>query len=228
MSNILKIDERMAELNPGIPLPSEILDRLLAAGRKLRFEKGQTIHIAGDLTASLSIIIEGEVGFGRVSQEGRNIPASILTAGQSFGELPLFAGVSRTHDATAMTEVVLADISKARLDRLMVSEPVLRDYFISSLARTLLHSLDLLDDERRLPIVVRVAKQLDERCQQSDCCYVVRRNQSQIADDLGVHRSSVVSAFAELAQEGLIEPRYRGATIPDILNLRNWIALQSR
>ena len=107
MSNTLKIDERMAELNPGIPLPSEILDRLLAAGRKLRFEKGQTIHIAGDLTASLSIIIEGEVGFGRVSQEGRNIPASILTAGQSFGELPLFAGVSRTHDATAMTEVVL-------------------------------------------------------------------------------------------------------------------------
>ena len=203
-------------------LPDAIRNALLAVGRKRRFDKGQTIHIAGDLTANLSIILEGEVGFGRIDEEGRYIPASVLRAGESFGELPMFARIPRTHDATAMSTVVLTEISRARLDEVMDSEPSLRDHLLTNLALMLVRSLDLLDDERRLPIVKRVAKYLVGACSVQGGSETVRRNQAEVASDLGVSRSSVIAAIGELSQLGLVRQQYGGTSVPDIVKLRDW------
>lgn len=205
-------------------LPDEIRDALFSAGARRPFTTGQTIHIVGDRTANLTIILEGEIGFGRLDEDGRYIPATALGPGNSFGELPLFADLPRTHDATAHSDGMLIEISKPRLLALMDEVPALRDHFLANLARMLAISLDLLDDERRLPIVTRVAKYLEKAIRANDGMLEIVRKQEQIANDLGVSRSSVVAAIGELASAGLVAPLYGRIAIPDLGNLREWVA----
>jgi CRP/FNR family cyclic AMP-dependent transcriptional regulator len=99
----------------------------------------------------------------------------------------------------------------------------LRQAVLENMALTLSLAAELVDDERRLPLIARLAKALVAlAARHSADGRRVPMSQSALADYLGVSRVSVGKALAELAGRGWIATGYREVTLiaPDALRAR--------
>ncbi|MEM9624399.1 MAG: cyclic nucleotide-binding domain-containing protein, partial [Pseudomonadota bacterium] len=141
-------------------LPSRLLRQLQQIARTISYRDGQIIHSRGDAKPGLSMVRQGLVQVGNFGSDGSYITTSTLGPGQCFGEFTLFAGLPRTHSITARGDCEVDQIPGPAFMRLFNREPELaRAMLTISLIRT--HGLlEFLDDLRRLPLLVRVAKVL--------------------------------------------------------------------
>jgi len=208
-------------------LPKQLKEKLYAIGKKKNYRSGQLIHQEGDKTASLSIVLTGSVKISRLHANGKEVVAVLLTSTETFGEHPLFAGTPRTHDATAVSDVSLIEISKYNFFRLMDNESELRDHMLRALAFRIIRASGLLDDERRHPVLIRVAKFLIAQCYASDHLQKLHLTQTNIAEALDISRMSVNTALKQLKETGLVESSYGSIKVPNINKLREWINSQA-
>lgn len=120
-----------------------------------------------------------------VGRDGRRITTATLKSGEAFGALSLFAGYPRSHDCHAVGGTRLLVLSRRRFEGLMDRSPMLRNRVIAYLAGRLMRALDTLEDERRLPLRVRLGKRLIERAMPTG---KVEATQTALAQELGVSR----------------------------------------
>ncbi len=205
-------------------LPDTLRQALQSAGVPMRYTDGQLIHERGDAKPGLSIVRSGAVRMGNVGRDGSYMATVLLGPGQTFGEFTLFADLPRTHDAEAVGDTVVDQVSRRRFERVMDDHPELRRRLLSSLASRLHQALEFIDDVRRLPLNVRVAKMLAVmgRTEQEPVKLIVK--QSQLAETMGVSRVSMGKVLEELETQSLIKRGYGSIDIPDRQRLRDWIA----
>lgn len=201
-------------------MPNWLRDKLLATGTKARFRPGQMIHLEGDVDASLSIIIEGSVKISRSNPEGEDLAVAVLGPGETYGEHPLFAGIPRTHDATALDNVTIIEVPKGRFFRLMDEEPELRDHALEAMTFRVIRALNMLDDERRLPANLKVAKYLVDQCDENAKSQTISVTQSQIADALNISRMTVSTVMRDLRSGNYIATGFGKIDVKDIEKLR--------
>jgi CRP/FNR family cyclic AMP-dependent transcriptional regulator len=95
------------------------LDRALSReANSTRYSEGQLVHSRGESAPGLSIVRKGAVRVGNVGVDGSYLTTSILGVGQCFGEFTLFASLPRTHDATAVGDTVVDQVSGIHFMRL--------------------------------------------------------------------------------------------------------------
>lgn len=198
---------------------------LFAAGTEVCYRSGQTIHRHGDHNRSLQIILEGKVRMSRVDALGRQLSGATLAPGESFGEIPLLTGRTRTHNAVAVGRVRLLHISHAQFQALMTRQPRIRDHLLVELAERLAHAVERLDSLLRLSVAQRVAQYLVAELERSRETERLVVRQSDIADALSVTREAVAGALRRFREEGLIETRYRAIHVLDLAGLRRVIDL---
>lgn len=211
-----------------VGMPEDLRNVMSSAGHIAHYKKGQIIHQAGDDGEQLSIITGGSIRFSNTDREGNINVLAVLEQGEAFGELPLFAGIPRAYDATAARDCELRVISKAELGRLMDDEPRIRDHIIRHVTRQFYRALQLLDDERRLPLKVRLAKNLVVRTAVRAGSTEIRIKQDELADELAVSRVAMGKALAYLSQEGLIRTGYGKIEILGVEALSHWIVEASK
>ena len=204
-------------------LPDALRDTLQSAGTPVRYEDGQQIHSRGDLKPGLSIVQSGAVRIGNVGRDGSYMPTAVFGPGQTFGEFTLFADLPRTHDAEAVGNTVVVQVNRSRFERVMNDQPDLRRLLLSSLASRLHHALEFIDDIRRLPLAVRVAKALAVMASSDDPDVTLHVKQSILAETMGVSRVSLGKALEELEKAGLLSRGYGAIHIPDRPTLHAWI-----
>jgi CRP-like cAMP-binding protein len=203
-----------ARLGPGLQA------RLVAAGELRRYGPGQVLHQAGDTTAKLSIVRVGRVRFFSSDLRGREITIDILESGEAFGEITVLRAIPRQYSAQALGGVEVVEIGASAFRRLMDEDAELREAVLDNMALTLSLAAELIEDERRLPLIARLAKALVALgARHSSDGRSVPMNQSALADYLGVTRQSVGTALAELARRGWISTGYGAVTLlaPDAL-----------
>lgn len=223
MADLLDFDSRpFASL-----LPDPLAARLSAAAVRVDYDDGETIHSRGDAKPGLSIIRSGAVRFAIPGVDGSYLSTSVLGPGHCFGEATLFAHLPRTHDASAVGRTAIDQIPKARFDRIFDEEPALARLLLEATTQRLYAVLDLLDDLRRLPLMVRAAKMIAGMARSAKRKGEVECNQSDLAFTLGVSRVSIGKALAQLQDEGLIELGYGRIFVPDAGALGAWIAGRS-
>lgn len=205
-------------------LPETLRKALQSAGVPMRYADGQLIHERGDAKPGLSIVRSGAVRMGNVGRDGNYMATALLGPGQTFGEFTLFADLPRTHDAEAVGDTVVDQVSRRRFEQVMDDHPELRRRLLSSLASRLHQALEFIDDVRRLPLNVRVAKMLAVmgRTEREPVKLVVK--QSQLAETMGVSRVSMGKVLEELEAQSLIKRGYGSIDIPDRQRLQDWIA----
>ncbi len=208
-------------------LPQELRDAINAQGHIVTFKKGQMIHQSGDSGQEFTIIESGGVRFSNTDVDGYTNVLTVLTTGEAYGELPLFAGINRAFDAYAAEDCRLRIISKTQLDRLMDSHPKLRDYIIGHVTRQFYRALQLLEDERRLPLRVRLAKNLLEKAGHAQGRVEMPVRQSDLAEEMAVSRIALSKALKVLAEQGLVKTGYGSLEIRDINTLIEWIDTNS-
>jgi len=204
-------------------LPTNLNDALKDAAVPLRYEDGQPIHAREDGIQALSIIKSGAVKMGHVDINGTYSGIAILGPGQFFGEFTLFAGLPRRFDAVASGPTVIDEINQTRFDRLLATHRGIRSHFLSSLAHRLHAALETIDDMRRLPLKVRVAKTLYMMQNSGGNDERLKVTQTDLADLLGVTRVSINKALCDLEDQGMIKRAYGHIEIPLPAALSDWV-----
>lgn len=201
--------------------------RLAEAGTLVRYQNGQHIQSRGDKTRGFSIINEGAVCFGKNDAEGRFITTVVLEPGQCYGEFTLFAGLPRTHDGYAVGETAINHVSKSQFDALLLAEPELAAPIMTSLTMQLHSALEWIDDLRRYPLKVRLAKTLLHMFGQSDGG-PLKVTQAQMAELMGVTRVAIAQALKFLRGKGFVKTVYGGLELANIEHFQGWLEDQQQ
>ncbi len=108
------------------------------------YQPGAVVVKAGTVLQALCIVSYG-VLVGSVEQEGRKIEVTRLPPGDYFGEVGLLTGEPLKGELTALTWVVIYEISKEALAPLLKARPAMAEELSESLARRQLAHRTVLD-----------------------------------------------------------------------------------
>jgi len=208
-------------------LPENLRDALLAKAKLHRYADGEQIHRRGDTGQALSVIASGRVRFSNIGKDGKRVSLITLGIGESFGEFTLFADSPRMFDMHARGETTVQVIERKPFENLLKAKPELASFIISMLARRLLTALEVLDDERRLPLITRLAKALLRRPRAEAEEVEITVTQKDLADELTVSRVALGTALGKLRKLGLLETSYGRIAITDLDAMKQWVDDQS-
>jgi CRP-like cAMP-binding protein len=104
-------------------LPIDLQDYLLAHSSLIHFNKGQRLYNRGDQFSGLYAILEGALAMGTVAADGREALHAVLGPTAWIGEISLFDGLPRPHDACAMTHALVLHVHGSALKSLLKEKP---------------------------------------------------------------------------------------------------------
>src|SRR3546814_10364795 len=88
-------------------LPAELQNSLLGMSRVRRLVPGHRLFQRGDPPCGMYAVLEGAVRIGAVNEQGKEALLSVVGAPHWFGEICLFDGQPRTHDAVGVGQCTL-------------------------------------------------------------------------------------------------------------------------
>jgi CRP/FNR family cyclic AMP-dependent transcriptional regulator len=131
---------------PKILDPELFLNSPGVAKTKLEFGRKTTIFSQGDHTNNLMYILKGEVKVSVVSKSGKEAVLGILGPGEFIGEGGLAGQPLRMATATALTPVTVLAIENKEMFRVLHSDRLISDRFITHMmGRNIRIEEDLID-----------------------------------------------------------------------------------
>jgi CRP/FNR family cyclic AMP-dependent transcriptional regulator len=110
------------------------------------YGRGETIFTQGDAGEAVFYVQAGGVKLSVASKTGKEAVAGMLGPGDFFGEGCLAGELIRTGTATAITPSTILSVGKARMVRLLRTQPAMSDRFIAHLlGRNVRIEEDLID-----------------------------------------------------------------------------------
>ncbi|PWY51220.1 Crp/Fnr family transcriptional regulator [Pseudomonas sp. RW409] len=205
-------------------LPVELQNSLLANARLRPLAPGQRLFQRGDPPCGLYAVLEGTVRIGAVSEEGKEALLSLVEAPHWFGEICLFDGQPRTHDAYAVGSCSLLNVPQAALLELLDEHP----QYWRQLALLMSHKLRLtfinLEQLSLMPAPARVANRLLMIARGYGETDTLRRvlhlPQEQLALLLSLSRQTTNQILKDLQGQGILKLGYGEIEILDEDRLR--------
>lgn len=159
---ILTIDEREA-INNGrwfSSLSPSLRHDLLRCAYVKRYKDGELIAARGDAAEAWSAVAKGAVRVSSTSITGKQVTLTYVEPGVWFGDIAIFDGDRRTHDAFAHGDTTLLSVSRADLKKILSQHIELYEALLRLQARRLRTMFGLIEDLNTLPLRARLAKQL--------------------------------------------------------------------
>jgi CRP-like cAMP-binding protein len=216
---VLKGSEWFAALEPGFQ------QAVLASSRIVAVAAGQSIFHRGDPGDGIYCVMSGTVCFGAVAPSGRQSIVALAEAPQWFGEIALFDGGARTHDAWADISSTLLHLPLRHLTRILADHPARWQQLGRLLVRKLRIALSLLEDMALEPPKVRLARCLINLLEgygqrKAAPSWRVRVSQERLGTMLSLSRQTVNELLRLLEQESIVHCRRGGVRILDPSRLR--------
>jgi len=205
-------------------LPVHLQDSLLAAARLRRLSSGQLLFKRGDPPCGLYAVLEGSVRIGAVNEQGKEALLSLVEPPHWFGEICLFDGQPRTHDAFAVGQCVLLHVPQLALLKLLDEQPV----YWRQLALLMSHKLRLtfinLEQLSLMPAPARLAHRLlmiaEGYGEIEPPRRVLQLPQEQLASMLSLSRQTTNQILKDLQGQGILNLKYGEIEIVDAERLR--------
>jgi CRP-like cAMP-binding protein len=138
------------------PLRAAILAR---AGVR-RYPDGQALASRGSQAEEWIGVAKGAVRVSSVSLSGRQVTLTYVEPGTWFGDIALFDGLPRTHDADTHGETTLLAVRKPDFKELLTQHVELYDALLRLNCRRLRLMFTQFEDLNTRPLQARLAKQL--------------------------------------------------------------------
>ncbi len=215
-----------ARLSPGLR------GALVAASRVRQLAAGEALFRRGDAPCGLYAVLEGAVrisGMGGGSDDGREVLLTLLEPPHWFGEISLFDGAPRTHDAMAEGGARLLHVPQAALAGLLEAHPAHWREFGLLMSHKLRLAFVALEEAASLPLAQRLARRLVMMAEG----YGVRRDtgqgahrrsiavsQEQLSMMLAVSRQTVNQNLKDLESRGVLRLNRGGLEILDLAALQ--------
>lgn len=128
-----RIDPWLVTWNYG----GETIQKIKEYAQEVHYKAGSTIFAAGEPSDAIYLVLEGMVLVLIKDEEGKEQTLSIVTEGQSFGEVGLLIKQSRLATTAAGLDTRLLKITWETLERLEKDRPDLLIPMYKALAQTL-------------------------------------------------------------------------------------------
>ncbi|AYC30966.1 Crp/Fnr family transcriptional regulator [Pseudomonas cavernae] len=205
-------------------LPAELQDALLDAASLRRLDAGQRLFSRGDKPCGLYAVVAGSIRIGAVSQTGKEALLTLIEPPYWFGEIALFDGQPRTHDAYADGPCVLLSVPQAALLALLERQPQHWRDFALLLSQKLRLAFIALEEMSLLPAAPRLARRLvmiaEGYGEVSGERRLIHLAQEQLALMLAISRQTTNQILKDLEAQGVLRLTYGEIEILDLERLR--------
>ncbi len=166
------------------PLREAILSRAVVR----RLGDGAALAARGAQAQEWCGVALGAVRISSVSLSGKQVALTYCEPGTWFGDISLFDGLPRTHDADAHGQTTLLVVRKADFHELLAQHVELYDALLRLNCRRLRLMFDHYEDLNTRPLQTRLAKQL-----------------MLLAKSYGINEGEEIRIGLQLAQEDLAQ-----------------------
>ncbi|MFH6600083.1 Crp/Fnr family transcriptional regulator [Ectopseudomonas khazarica] len=204
-------------------LPAALSQTLLEMARVQRLDAGQRLFRRGDRPSGLYAVVEGAVRVGAIGENGKEALLTLVEPPYWFGEISLFDGLPRTHDAFAESTSTLLLLPQAELLALLERQPQHWRDFALLMSHKLRLAFIALEDMSLLPAAPRLARRLlliAENYGESEPRRVLHLAQEQLALMLSLSRQTTNQILKELEAQGVVRLTYGEIEILDFEHLR--------
>ena len=205
-------------------LPTSFQDSLLAAARERRLTAGQRLFQRGDPPCGLYAVLDGAIRIGAVSEQGKEALLSLVEAPHWFGEICLFDGQPRTHDAYAVGPCTLVNIPQTTLLKILDEHPLYWRHLALLMSQKLRLTFINLEQLSLMPAPARLAHRLlmiaDGYGEIVPPRRVLQLPQEQLASMLSLSRQTTNQLLKELQGQGILNLKYGEIEILDAERLR--------
>jgi CRP/FNR family transcriptional regulator, cyclic AMP receptor protein len=140
--------------------PPALQAELVSLGRLVRLAAGERLFMRGDPDDGIYCLLEGLVRVGAASFAGKEALLAVIEPVNWFGEITLFDGGARTHDAYAERETVLFQVPRAALATILERTPAYWHAFGLLLTQKLRFAFNAIEEAALLPAAQRIARRL--------------------------------------------------------------------
>mgnify|MGYP001613939317 FL=1 len=189
-------------------IPEKLLESYKA--RQKKYLKGELIFQEGSLPANYYQILEGEVKMCNFNNEGREFIQGIFYEKQSFGEPPLFLNRAYPANAIAVSDCVIAVLSKNNYLDLVRDNPEIALAIIEHLAHRLHYKsvmaaeISSQEPEHRLLKLIDYSITFFKTDKETDG-FRINLTRQQMADLTGLRVETVIRAIKALEKKGAIK-----------------------
>jgi CRP-like cAMP-binding protein len=209
-------------------LAPAVLERIAALATQRGYGRGEIVFRAGDPGDALFGVVAGRVRISTGSAAGREIFLNIMEAGDTFGEIALLDGGTRTATATATEPSELVSIRRGALFELLEREPRAALELLRLCGERLRWTSGLLEDAALLDVPARLAKRLlslgELHGDKSGAGWRIRISQEELASFLGVSRQAVNEQLQDWKARGWVALSRGSVVVRDAAVLRRAIS----
>ncbi|MBO9680156.1 MAG: Crp/Fnr family transcriptional regulator [Acidovorax sp.] len=211
-------------------LPPDFADQLLALAQPRVLAAGEALFLRGDAPCGLYAVVRGAIGISGVGGQRDQARAALLTLLEPpawFGEIAVFDGAARTHDAHAAEPSTVLQVPHEKLLEWLHARPAhwhslallltdkLRTAFVA------LEELALLPAPRRLARrLVMMAEGYGQWAGGARSRRVLEVSQEQLALMLAISRQTTNQILQDLQARGLLRVQRGEVEILDLAALR--------
>ncbi len=159
---ILTVEEREA-INSGrwfSSLSPSLRHDILRCAYVKRYKDGELLAARGDPPEEWIACARGAVRVSSTSITGKQITLTYVEPGIWFGDVAIFDGDRRTHDAYAHGDSTVLCVAKADFRKILAAHTELYEAMLRLQSRRIRQLFGLVEDLNTLPLRARLAKQL--------------------------------------------------------------------
>lgn len=218
---------KAADIIAHIPLFSGLsraqLGQFQDIAQEKSFGRGELIFSEGDEGNGFYVILRGTVKIFKVSPDGKEHILHIFSVGQTFGEVPVFAGEHFPANAQALQEVRVLFFPRAAFVALLEKNPALSLKLLADLSLKLRQFTVQIENLSLKEIPARLATYLlylaDEQGFPGQVTLSISKG--QLASLLGTIPETLSRIFAKLSSQQLIQVEGRKIALLDAEGLRD-------
>jgi CRP/FNR family cyclic AMP-dependent transcriptional regulator len=169
-------------------LSAQLRQAILDVARVRRLQDGELLAVRGAAAEEWCGVAAGAVRVSSVSLAGKQVSLTYVEPGAWFGDIALFDGLPRTHDANAHGATTLLVVRKRDFKALLAAHVELYDALLRLNCRRLRLMYDQFEDLNTRPLQARLAKQI-----------------ILLAKSYGIKQGEEIRIGLELAQEDLAQ-----------------------
>ncbi len=204
-------------------LPEPLQHDLLSQASVRQLSAGQPLFRRGDPSCGLYAVLDGAIRVGAVSRNGKEALLTLVEPPYWFGEISLFDGQPRTHDAYAEGPTRLLQVPQTALLDLLERQPHYWREFALLMSQKLRLAFIALEEMSLLPAAPRLARRLlliTEGYGETGPRRVIHLAQEQLALMLALSRQTTNQILKELEARGALRLTYGEIEILDLDCLR--------
>ncbi|MFT4995203.1 MAG: CRP/FNR family cyclic AMP-dependent transcriptional regulator, partial [Paraglaciecola sp.] len=141
-------------------LPNNIVDQLVVLCKPKRLHASALLHRKNDPADGLYCVLSDRIRISNYTLQGKELILTWIQPGNWFGEISLFDGLPRTHDAHAEEATQLLKIPASAFSILLARQPELYPYFMRLLCQRVIATFSLIDETAALSLKGQLCKRL--------------------------------------------------------------------